>query len=152
MSAPSWQPMSNGRVAVPDALRAGGRAWGIAAIAVALLIGVVSMLPPRGTPGVEIADLGEVRATIGHALAYALLAALAALAQRQSRIAATLAGVIGYGVLLEVLQGALTLRSFQWTDIAANALGALVGVLIVGLARRRSRLDVGPPREGDPAR
>ena len=94
------------------------------------------MLPPRGTPGMEIADLGELRATIGHGLAYALLAALAVLGQRQPRIAATLAGVIGYGVILEVLQGAFALRSFQWTDIAANALGAVVGVLSVILVRR----------------
>lgn len=136
MSALSSQPTPNGRVAVPDALRAGRRTWGIAAILVALLIGVVSMLPPRGTPGMEIADLGELRATIGHGLAYALLAALAVLGQRQPRIAATLAGVIGYGVILEVLQGAFGLRTFQWTDIAANALGALVGVLSVILVRR----------------
>ena len=94
------------------------------------------MLPPRGTPGMEIADLGELRATIGHGLAYALLAALAVLGQRQPRIAATLAGVIGYGVILEVLQGVFGLRTFQWTDIAANALGALVGVLSVILVRR----------------
>ena len=78
----------------------------------------------------------ELRATIGHGLAYALLAALAVLGQRQPRIAATLAGVIGYGVILEVLQGAFGLRTFQWTDIAANALGALVGVLSVILVRR----------------
>lgn len=136
MSALSSRPTPNGRVAVPDALRAGRRTWGIAAILVALLIGVVSMLPPRGTPGMEIADLGELRATIGHGLAYALLAALAVLGQRQPRIAATLAGVIGYGVILEVLQGAFGLRTFQWTDIAANALGALVGVLSVILVRR----------------
>lgn len=136
MSALSSQPTPNGRVAVPDALRAGRRTWGIAAILVALLIGVVSMLPPRGTPGMEIADLGELRATIGHGLAYALLAALAVLGQRQPRIAATLSGVIGYGVILEVLQGAFGLRTFQWTDIAANALGALVGVLSVILVRR----------------
>ena len=136
MSALSSQPTPNGRVAVPDALRAGRRTWGIAAILVALLIGVVSMLPPRGTPGMEIADLGELRATIGHGLAYALLAAIAVLGQRQPRIAATLAGVIGYGVILEVLQGVFGLRTFQWTDIAANALGALVGVLSVILVRR----------------
>ena len=136
MSALSSQPTPNGRVAVPDALRAGRRTWGIAAILVALLIGVVSMLPPRGTPGMEIADLGELRATIGHGLAYALLAAFAVLGQRQPRIAATLAGVIGYGVILEVLQGVFGLRTFQWTDIAANALGALVGVLSVILVRR----------------
>ncbi len=84
----------------------------------------------------EIADLGEVRATIGHGLAYALFAALAMLAQRQPRIAVTLAGVIGYGVLLEILQGAFGLRSFQWTDVAANALGAVAGVLSAVLVRR----------------
>jgi len=94
------------------------------------------MLPPRGTPGVEIADLGEFRAAIGHGLAYALLGAVAVLAQRQPRIAATLAGVIGYGVLLEILQGAFGLRSFQWTDIAANALGALVGVAVAARVGR----------------
>jgi VanZ family protein len=93
-------------------------------------------MPPRGTPGVDIADLGEVLATIGHALAYALLAALAVLAQRQARIGVTLAAVIGYGALLEILQGAFGLRSFQWTDIAANAFGALVGALGVILVRR----------------
>jgi VanZ family protein len=102
----------------------------------ALLIGVVSLLPPRGTPGMEIADLGEVVATIGHLLAYAALAALALLAQRQPRILVTLATVIGYVALIEILQGMLGLRSFQWTDIAANALGALVGVLSVILVRR----------------
>ena len=144
--------MPTGRVAVPDALRAGGRAWGIAAVLLALLIGAVSMLPPRGTPGVEIADLGEVRATIGHALAYAVLSAAGVLAQRRPRVGLTLTAVIGYGVVLEVLQGAIGVRSFQWTDIAANSIGALAGVLIAGLAHRRSRLDVGPPRDGDRAR
>ena len=112
------------------------RAWVIAAAVLALLIGVVSLLPPRGTPGMEIADLGEVVATIGHLLAYAALAALALLAQRQPRILVTLATVIGYVALIEILQGMLGLRSFQWTDIAANALGALVGVLSVILVRR----------------
>ena len=93
-----------------------------------------------------------MRATIGHALAYAALAAVTVLAQRHPRVALTLAAIVGYGVLLEVLQGAIGLRTFQWTDIAANSIGALAGILIAGLAHRRSRLDVGPPRDGDRAR
>jgi glycopeptide antibiotics resistance protein len=39
-------------------------------------------------------------------------------------------------VLLEILQGAFGLRSFQWTDIAANALGALVGVAVAARVGR----------------
>ncbi len=129
--------MPTGRVAAPDALRAGGRAWGIAATILAVLIAFVSLLPPRGTPGVEIADLGEVLATVGHALAYAALAAVAVLAQRRARPALTLVGVVAYGALLEIAQGALGLRSFQWTDIAANAIGALAGILVVLVLRHR---------------
>lgn len=117
-------------MAVPDALRPGARTWALATATFALIIGVVSLLPPRGTPGVEIADLGEVLATVGHALAYAALAGLACLAPRRPRFGLTLAVVVAYGALLEVAQGALGLRSFQVSDIAANALGAVVGVLV----------------------
>lgn len=118
-------------------MRPGARAWTIAATILAVLIAVVSLLPPRGTPGVEIADLGEVLATVGHTIAYAALGALAVLAQRRPRPSLALVGVVAYGALLEIAQGALGLRSFQWTDIAANAVGALVGVLIATLLSRR---------------
>lgn len=94
------------------------------------------MLPPRGTPGVEIADLGEVLATIGHALAYAALTALAVASQRAPRVWLTLAVVVGYGILLEVLQGIVGLRSFQVSDIAANSLGAVIGMTAAMLIRR----------------
>lgn len=120
----------------PEALRAGGPAWGIGALILAILIGIVSLLPPRGTPGVEIADLGEVLATVGHAVAYAVLAGLAIGAQANPRIGMTLAIVIGYGIVIEALQGAFGLRSFQASDILANALGALAGVGAAMLVRR----------------
>jgi VanZ family protein len=84
----------------------------------------------------EIADLGEFRATIGHALAYAGLGAVAVFAQRRPRLGLTLAMVIGYGVALEGLQGGIGLRSFQWTDIAANSLGALTGVAVAARVGR----------------
>lgn len=125
-----------GRVRLPDSLRAGGRAWGIGGVILAVVIGIVSLLPPRGTPGVEIADLGEILATLGHAAAYAVLGAVAIMAQKQRRPGLTVVALIGYGVLLEVLQGAVGLRSFQASDIAANALGALVGVGAVTLLLR----------------
>ena len=114
-------------------------AWRIAAFVVAAAIGVISLLPPRGTPGVEIADLGEIRAFLGHALAYAVLALCALLAQRVPRPGVTLAVVVAYGAGLEVVQGALGLRSMQWGDVLANALGAALGIGAGLLARRLSR-------------
>lgn len=132
----SWPPTLNGRVRSPESLRPGGRGWGIGAAVLASIIGVVSLLPPRGTPGVEIADLGEVLATIGHALGYALLGALAVGAQTRPRLGTTLAIVIGYGIVLEILQGVMGLRSFQVGDIAANALGAVTGAVVMFRVRR----------------
>lgn len=106
------------------------------AFIVAVAIGVVSLLPPRGTPGVEIADLGEFRAFVGHALAYAVLAACAVLAQRVPRPVVTFAAVVAYGAGLEVVQGAMGLRSMQWEDVLANALGAALGTGAAILVRR----------------
>ena len=102
-----------------------------------IAITVVSMLPPRGTPGPQIADLGEVIATIGHVGGYLLLGGLIILAQRYPRPMVVWAVVSVYGALIEVIQGAFGLRSFQWTDILANALGAAVGIGVAVLWRRR---------------
>lgn len=112
-------------------------AWWIAAIAVGIAITVVSMLPPRGTPGPQIADLGEVVATIGHVGGYLLLGGLIILALRYPRPMVVWAVVSVYGALIEVIQGAFGLRSFQWSDILANALGAAVGIGVAVLWRRR---------------
>lgn len=47
---------------------------------------------------------------------------------------AALAGLIGYGLLMEVMQEAFTggLRFFEWWDVAANTVGALTGWLAFG--------------------
>lgn len=102
-----------------------------------IAITVVSMLPPRGTPGPQIADLGEVIATIGHVGGYLLLGGLIILAQRYPRPMVVWAVVSVYGALIEVIQGALGLRSFQWTDILANALGAAIGIGLAMVWRHR---------------
>ena len=117
-------------------------AWWIAAIVVGLAITVVSMLPPRGTPGPQIADLGEVVATIGHLIGYLLLGGLIAFAQRNPRPMIVWAAVSAYGALIEIAQGTFGLRSFQWTDILANALGAAIGIgLAVVWRQRRLSID-----------
>lgn len=132
-------------MAVPDALQPGSRLWGVAAGSVAVLVGAVSLLPPRGTPVGDIADLGELRATIGHVLAYVLLAVLFVMAVRtsdpNSSVARSAVLVVliltGYGALLEILQGAAGSRSFQVQDVLANAAGAIVGAGLALPIRRR---------------
>ncbi|MGI9197578.1 MAG: hypothetical protein ACR2KE_08990 [Candidatus Nanopelagicales bacterium] len=113
-------------------------AWAVVAIILAMVILVISMLPPRGTPGPQIADLGEVRALLLHALGYALLAASALLAQANPRPGWTAAAVIGYGVALEIAQGIGGLRSAQVSDAVANAGGVLIGVALALLVLRRA--------------
>ena len=112
-------------------------AWWVSAITVGGLITVVSLLPPRGTPGPQIADLGEVIATIGHIVGYLLLGGLIVLAQRRPQPWLVWIVVSGYGALIEIAQGVFGLRSFQWSDMVANSLGAAIGIGIAVFARRR---------------
>ena len=118
---------------------AGRRGWAGAALVLALLAAVAALLPPRGTPGIEVADLGEVRALLLHFAGYAALALCAILAQARPRAVLTAAGLIAYASALEFLQGVVSERSFQAQDLAANALGVVLGVLLGCLLARRAR-------------
>jgi VanZ family protein len=111
--------------------------WWAAAGTVIVVITVVSLLPPRGTPGPQIADLGEVLATIGHITGYLLLGGLVVLAQRLPQPWLVWMIVSGYGAFIEIMQGLFALRSFQWSDIVANCVGAGVGISIAVIVRRR---------------
>lgn len=121
------------------AARTGRRGWTGAAIVLALLAAVAALLPPRGTPGMEVADLGEVRALFLHFAGYAVLALCAIRAQARPRAVLTGLGVVAYASALEVLQGVLGERSVQAQDLAANALGVVVGVLLGRLVGQRVR-------------
>lgn len=71
-----------------------------------------------------------------HAVAYALLAALCTLSiPRLRRIPAALISIslaMTYGTLLEIIQGLfIPGRSFDLLDIAANAVGSIIGAAIV---------------------
>lgn len=112
--------------------------WSPIAVIFALIILGVSLLPPRGTPGVEVADLGETWALILHGLGYALLTMSALFAQKMPRIVPTAILAIAYGILLEFVQGMLGLRSAQLSDVLANTGGVLLGVAISFIVPRRS--------------
>ena len=114
--------------------------WGVATGALAIIAAVVSLLPPRGTPGPDVASLGETRALALHFVGYAVLACCAILAQERHRPVLTGVAVVGYATVLEALQGAMGMRSFQVTDLVANSGGAVLGVLVgVALSRRVRR-------------
>lgn len=121
------------------AARDGRRGWAGAAIVLALLAAVAALLPPRGTPGMEVADLGEVRALLLHFTGYAVLALCALLAQVRPRPVLTGLGLAAYATALEILQGVVSERSFQAQDLVANTAGIAAGVLVGWLVARRSR-------------
>ena len=98
---------------------------GIAAVAVAW----TSLLPPENIPsGFVLSD------KVVHLMAYAALGLLAVMSGIRWPWALT--AVVCWGLLLEVVQGALGYRSFEWGDLVADALGALLGVLLTARIRQ----------------
>jgi VanZ family protein len=83
-----------------------------------------SLLPPDDLPG----GFGLYDKLV-HGIGYAVLAALALASGMRWPVA--LASVIGLGVLLEIAQGALGYRSFEWMDVVADAVGATVAVVLL---------------------
>ncbi len=75
---------------------------------------------------------------LGHGIAYLVLGFLAALALRRGRPAAAWAGLLGFGLAIEVAQGLGGTRSFEWLDLLADAVGAWLGI-VLGLRLRLRR-------------
>ena len=105
------------------------------------LIATGSLWPAKELPSAPIIGLDKLE----HFIGYALLSAWAVMlfARMRAQALAVLV-VIAFGIALEVAQGALTTdRSGDSADAMANALGALVGLLISAtpLAHALQRLD-----------
>lgn len=105
-------------------------AWRIVAILLAGLAAIATFLPPRGTPVVEVEDLGNTLAMLLHGVGFALLAFAVMFAQRTPRPVVTSVGLILYGAFLEMTQGLIGYRSAQLSDMLADAGGVLVGVSV----------------------
>ena len=67
---------------------------------------------------------------INHVLAFSVLTILGCRAY-PNRIAAVLLGAILYGGLIEVLQSFTPYRSAEWSDLVADAVGVLVGRVLL---------------------
>lgn len=112
--------------------------WLAATCVYALGVLALSLLRLPSTPGAGIAHIDK----IGHAVAYAILAALLYQCLRTDRVRNSLLAALVlsfiFGTLIEFLQLALTdYRTFSYPDMAANLLGALAATGSIGLIQWR---------------
>ena len=101
--------------------------WRLAFAACLLAVLVLSLVPPS-TP---MPTTGWDKTN--HLLAFSVMAALGCQAFR-SRALRVLLGLLGYGVLIEVLQSLTPYRFAEWTDLLADALGLALGWLLLRIA------------------
>ncbi len=97
--------------------------WRVLLTVAAVVIVWTSLLPSEDLP----ADL-LLSDKLLHLLGYLLLGVLAVLSRIRWPWAVAL--VIAFGLALEVAQGLGGSRAFEWSDLAAEAVGALAGVLL----------------------
>lgn len=104
--------------------RAGGTYLSRLAFAGALAaVAVMSLLPEKALP-----PMPDVSDKVEHAVAYAVLAGLAALSWRQGReLLLAFAALILMGAAIEILQRWIPGRSGEWLDFAADVAGVLIG-------------------------
>jgi VanZ family protein len=100
--------------------------------AFAVLFAVVSYLALVSIPPPQ-ADFGWDK--VNHIAAFAALAAVATRAF-PGRLAATVAGLLVYGVFIEVAQAFIPLRTGDWRDLVGDAVGIALGLLFVAAVGR----------------
>ncbi len=105
----------------PPGLRL-SRLWYALGVLLLLLVAVASLMP---APQVGVGD------KLSHLLTYFILGAwFAMLAADRSALLWTLLGLIGYGMLIEVLQGMTGYRYAEWGDVLANGAGTVAGLVL----------------------
>lgn len=107
------------------------------AIASSLLIFVLSMMKMEGIPKLSYNHIDKIE----HIIAYAFMSFFWMLSRQLEKIKFNLFYLIlflvGYGVLIEVLQMCLTVsRTGDLLDVLANSTGVFLGYIILILLRR----------------
>jgi VanZ family protein len=107
------------------------------ALVVFLVITLLSLSPPES--GIEIPGNDKV----GHFLAYfAFSFNLCLLARRNVHLVWIFPMIIGYGILIEFLQGLIPGRMPSGLDVLANSTGVLVGSTLYFLVNKLGWLQV----------
>ena len=95
--------------------------WYLAGAMMLLLVAFVSLMPAPDT---------GVNDKFSHLLTYAILAAwFSLLIGRRRALLWIMTGLIGYGGLIELLQGLTADRYPEWGDLLANTLGIMFGLM-----------------------
>ena len=111
-------------------------AWYLFGGLMLLVVAILSLMPIDG---------GGVNDKVGHLLIYAFLGGwFAAIARSLRVLFASLAALVGYGILIELLQGLTGYRYAEFADVVANTAGCAVGGLtyLTPLNRWLHRLEV----------
>lgn len=102
----------------------------------AVLIIVGAVLPIGAMLDLEESDAWSLASSLVHAGEFALFAMLVAIAWHQRVPSST--GLIpaivlslGFGLVIELLQGPIPWRDFSWLDFAFDAAGIALGCLLV---------------------
>ncbi|MCP4332819.1 MAG: VanZ family protein [Gammaproteobacteria bacterium] len=105
------------------------RIWYALGTMMLIAVAAVSLMP--------VPDTG-VNDKASHLFTYFLLAGgFGLLARGRAMLAWTLAALIAYGMLLELLQGQTGYRFAEWGDVVANSVGAVVGIALYFTPLRR---------------
>lgn len=101
----------------------------ISLILVFIGIAILSLLPPK-----SIEKIGE-HDKINHFMAYAVLSLNVGLVVKKFKtFAFYIPLLIGYGLLLEYLQGFVPGRQPSWLDAIANSMGVCIGFILYFLS------------------
>ena len=106
--------------------------WLLAVAMLALL--VLSVMPTS----LSVPSTGWDKSN--HALSFAVLAFLAHWARPKHMLVA-LAGLLGYGAVIEVLQALTPDRLAEWSDLWADGVGLLIGAAAAWMVQRLMLLD-----------
>jgi len=85
-------------------------------------VALVSLMP---APDIGVSD------KLSHLVTYFFLSGwFSLLAVNRTALGWTFIGLVGYGILIELLQGMTAYRYPEWGDVLANGAGVLAGILL----------------------
>jgi VanZ family protein len=103
--------------------------WYLLGAGLLVAVAVVSLMP--------VPDVG-VNDKVSHLVTYFILAGwFGLLARHRLDLAWTVAGLVIYGMIIEMLQAQTGYRFAEWGDVAANSAGCLFGAVLYFTPLRR---------------